>query len=288
MKEIFYYGIAGINLCISGNKTATLTASLDGFAEFQIPGTEDLDLIIQVDSSLEQIKYKDSPIISKFRVDDADHIFSSDRTHYYFQLINKDGSSATLSYKKGEKTVYMTSCQDIFMLRFMLWKAYALVALNHGVVPIHASSIRYNDEALLFLGESGTGKSTHSQMWIGNIEGASLLNDDSPLLRIVDGVLYTFGSPWSGKLPCYINKNYTTKALVRISRNTYNKVFKHDTLSSIGAIYPSLPPMFAANEDLADKVLDLVSDIILTTPIYTLTCLPNADAANTLFKELYG
>lgn len=40
---------------------------------------------------------------------------------------------------------------------------------------------------LFFLGESGTGKSTHTRLWRENIAGSKLLNDDSPIVRYEEG-----------------------------------------------------------------------------------------------------
>lgn len=40
-------------------------------------------------------------------------------------------------------------------------------------------------------------------LWINNIKGAELLNDDNPVLRIKDdGSMWIYGSPWSGKTDC--------------------------------------------------------------------------------------
>ena len=54
-------------------------------------------------------------------------------------------------------------------------------------LAIHSSCIVYRDKAVLFLGESGTGKSTHTRLWRENIPEAVLLNDDSPMIRVEDG-----------------------------------------------------------------------------------------------------
>lgn len=51
-------------------------------------------------------------------------------------------------------------------------------------VAVHSSVISLDGRAVLFLGESGTGKSTHTRLWREHIPGARLLNDDSPIIRI--------------------------------------------------------------------------------------------------------
>ena len=64
------------------------------------------------------------------------------------------------------------------------------------------------DEArgYLFLGHSGTGKSTHARQWLAAFDDAWLLNDDNPILRVMeDGEVRVYGSPWSGKTHFYNN-----------------------------------------------------------------------------------
>ena len=31
------------------------------------------------------------------------------------------------------------------------------------------------------------------------------MNDDNPIVRVIDGKAFVYGSPWSGKTPCYRN-----------------------------------------------------------------------------------
>ena len=89
---------------------------------------------------------------------------------------------------------------DPSLLRFGLWMSFG-IAHNPHSIAIHSSVIVHSGRAVLFLGESGTGKSTHTRLWREHIPGAQLLNDDSPIVRVVEGVPTVFGSPWSGKTP---------------------------------------------------------------------------------------
>ena len=69
-----------------------------------------------------------------------------------------------------------------------------------GVFLMHASVIEVNGYAYAFSAPSGTGKSTHTALWLKNIEGARVLNGDKPLMRVNDdGTVTAFGTPWNGK-----------------------------------------------------------------------------------------
>ena len=178
---------------------------------------------------------------------------------------------------------------DLSILRFGIWVMFGIVIAPLRGIAIHSSAIAYNDFCALFLGESGTGKSTHTRLWRENIEGAHLLNDDSPILRVIDGKLYAYGSPWSGKTPCYINRRLPIAGLVRLSQAPYNEIKRINTLMAIGALLPSCPHIFSDDDTLQDELCITLGEVITLAPVYTLACLPDRAAAElscaTLFES---
>ena len=164
-------------------------------------------------------------------------------------------------------------------VRFGVWFMLNIVAVQHSVAAVHSSVIVCHNEAVMFLGESGTGKSTHTRLWRENIEGATLLNDDSPFVGVQNGQVVAFGSPWSGKTPCYKNESYPIRAIVRLSQAPHNSMRRLRSLFAVGALLPSLPPAFAFDEKLEDSVMNVLSAVIGAVPVYHLECLPNAAAA---------
>lgn len=118
---------------------------------------------------------------------DADCRFGRDEAGYLLTMTPRDGS-APARFRKGYDTPVATS--DITpghnpaLFRFGLWTVFNIAALERQAVAIHTSVIYRDGQAVLFLGESGTGKSTHTRLWREHIPGARLLNDDSPIVRI--------------------------------------------------------------------------------------------------------
>ena len=169
-------------------------------------------------------------------------------------------------------------------LKFALWIAIGFVAIPKQTVALHSSVIIYNNRAILFLGESGTGKSTHTKLWLEHIPGSRLLNDDSPVVRIeFDGtnqlVPFVYGSPWSGKGRCHLNERYPVAAFVRLQQHPTNKITKLSKLEAFGALYPSFPPAFLKDDYFEEQICGIISNIIMTTPVYRLQCLPDSPAA---------
>ena len=179
---------------------------------------------------------------------------------------------------------------------------YTMFGTKHDVLMMHASAIMIpasvanaDNEAgnalntsakgFIFLGKSGTGKSTHLQLWLDNIKDTERLNDDNPLIRILDGKPYVFGSPWSGKTPCYKNKFLPLCGVVKLSQAPYNKIQKLGIFEAYMNFIPSCSSI-KWRRDLSDAQHKSVNAVIQNCPIYHLECLPDADAAFTCYNEV--
>lgn len=115
---------------------------------------------------------------------------------YKFLIFTTDGKlSIKLEMETGrhvmnclcalyEKPTNHIKVPDPNHLRFALWMAVGFAGIPELTAAIHSSVIIHENQAVLFLGESGTGKSTHTRLWLENVPGTRLLNDDSPLLRL--------------------------------------------------------------------------------------------------------
>lgn len=205
---------------------------------------------------------------------------------------DSDGSLLVgMQHKIGSALVTATTCHDFPSFRYSLWSAYGMMAAAEGIALIHSSSVVVDGKAYLFLGESGTGKSTHSRLWLKAIPGTEPLNDDSPVIRTGNGVAMAYGSPWSGKSPCYVPKSFPIAAIVRLSQASQNRIRPLDRLQAFAAIYPSLSPMLAQCDYYSDFFTELTSAIIGCVPVYHLECLPDQEAAMVCYsavKEGFG
>ena len=137
------------------------------------------------------------------------------------------------------------------------------------------------DEArgYVFLGHSGTGKSTHARQWLAAFDDAWLLNDDNPILRVMeDGEVRVYGSPWSGKTPCYKNAYARVGGIVKLSQAPHNKI-RTISLPEAYAYMLSSASGMKMDRHMADCMYESIKHVITHVKCYHLDCLPNTEAA---------
>ena len=165
-----------------------------------------------------------------------------------------------------------------FGLNNALMLIFAFAGSRQDTLLIHASLVRQNGYGYAFIAKSGTGKSTHVSLWLRHLPGCDLMNDDNPIVRIIDGEAFIFGGPWSGKTPCYRNVKARLGAITRIDRAESNSIEKLPPIEAFASFLPSCSSM-KWDEDIFNRICNTVTKIVETTGIYTLHCLPNEEAA---------
>ena len=167
---------------------------------------------------------------------------------------------------------------DALVLNNFLMLAYTFSALRRGTLLLHAAAVAWQGKAYLFLGKSGTGKSTHARLWREHVEGSELLNDDNPVVRLAGGSVMAYGTPWSGKTPCYRDVGMPLGAFVRLEQGRANVISRRDALHGFAELLPSCFNM--RWDDAAFGLLcDIVSDVAEAVPVYHFECLPDKEAA---------
>ena len=174
----------------------------------------------------------------------------------------------------------------LFGINNSMMLLYAFRSAPLGTLELHASMVSNSGRAFLFLARSGTGKSTHSQLWLDNIPGTELMNDDNPIVRVhPDGRIIAYGSPWSGKTPCYRNIEAPVGAFVRIRRCAENRITPLSMLEAYALLYSSCSG-FKADKTIADGLHASLEKIVTTSRCYVLDCRPDKEAAEVCSAEV--
>lgn len=158
---------------------------------------------------------------------------------------------------------------------------YAFTTLYRQTLLMHAAVVGRQGKGYLFLGHSGTGKSTHARLWQQAFNDAWLLNDDNPVVRLQeDGTVLVYGSPWSGKTPCYINRQLPVGAIVQLARAPHNAIRPMRLAHAYAYMLSSVSGLKFMPE-MMDALYDTIARVIQTVPTYYLECLPDTAAAST-------
>ncbi len=173
----------------------------------------------------------------------------------------------------------------LYGLNNALMLLYALYAVKFGAYVIHSSVIEKDGKGYLFMGKSGTGKSTHSRMWLSAIDGSELLNDDNPIVRVEGDVVKVYGSPWSGKTSCYRNRVCEVGAFVRIVRAPQNELVNLSSIKSYASLLPSCS-CIRWDKDSTNLLHSAVERSVELCQSFEMRCLPNENAAEVCYTGL--
>ena len=169
------------------------------------------------------------------------------------------------------------------MVRFL----FAQAVLEHDGVFVHASCVSMEGKSYLFLGKSGTGKSTHARQWLQAFPDCRLLNDDNPALRIEDGKVMVYGTPWSGKTSCYKNEGYQVAGIARLRQAKTNSFSLLEGPEIFAALLPSCSAI-RQDAGLLEALYCTLIQIAEQVTVGCMECLPNIDAARVCYNSLYA
>lgn len=160
-------------------------------------------------------------------------------------------------------------------------------ALEYDCILFHSSAVAVDGRGYLFAAPSGIGKSTHAKLWremLGN--RAAAINDDKPLLRLIDGVWFVCGTPWNGKHGLGCNRLVPIQGICFLEQAKRNAIYRMDSRAAI----PLLLNQMLRPTELAgmDRLLGLTADLLNQIPMWRLQCLPDRCAAALCYRTMKG
>ena len=206
------------------------------------------------------------------------------KTVLEFQIRNEVMGRLVCSHDFTEGDVYYSG-RRFYVVNNSLMMMYTFITSDKLTTLFHSSVVSYQGKAYMFLGKSGTGKSTHSQLWLKHIEGTELVNDDNPVVRIIEGEARVYGSPWSGKTPCYRNVNYPIGGIVKLKQAPHNKIRRMKPVEAYVALAMSISGM-RWKKQMGDGLHQTENLLTATVPVWHLSCRPDQEAAEICSKTI--
>ena len=159
--------------------------------------------------------------------------------------------------------------------------------LNYDGFQLHSSAIVVDNKAYCFTADCGTGKSTHTELWLKLFgDRAFILNDDKPALRLEDGTWYAYGTPWSGKNDISVNTRVPLAGIACLERGEINEIQPFSGVEAIHAILRQSNRPKAAEYRI--KLLELLDKLITQVPIWRLKCNMDPEAAIMSYEAMSG
>lgn len=199
-----------------------------------------------------------------------------------FHHINGDTCGLLCTDKNGQEGIVHLMNTPLSHQQFVLGNAtmiaYAYATADKKTVLMHASVVSLEGRGYLMTAPSGTGKSTHTRLWRQCFDQCELVNDDNPVVRIEQGKAIVYGSPWSGKTPCYRNVCHPVGAYVRLFQEPENNIHPYQPLEAYAMLLPAMSCM-VWDKRMQTGVSKTVAEMVRLNPMYRLGCRPDEAAA---------
>lgn len=167
---------------------------------------------------------------------------------------------------------------------FFTGEAFYNELIELGGMMLHSSCIEKDGRAYLFSANSGTGKSTHTHLWLESLENTRIINDDKPALMKKNGVWHAFGTPFSGKTDENVNTSVPVRAIIFLERGEETEVDRIPIPQAIPKLLQQTIKPY--DKERAGKMLELVSSLLSEIPVFRLKCTMNSDAAEKSYNGI--
>ncbi|WP_099370119.1 hypothetical protein [Sphingobacterium sp. 1.A.5] len=290
------YLVADNLIRISFDESIDLLNSLPSFKDFKVETNLNNEAIVNIELTLKpaDINLSEAKLLSDVSIVWGDRFKFEEITNFYVTSVENLNSRESdvwrmisdKEFKESKIHVKRAELYDSNILSWMIMVAFGQRVLSNNTALIHSSVVENGEYAVSFLGKSGTGKSTHSRLWISTNEGFNLLNDDNPAVRIEGDDVFIYGTPWSGKTACYINKKRKLMSIIRLTQAKENKMdWKNKGVESLLALLPSFTAI-RWNQTIFSSMLSVLENIIQRVSVGQLYCLPNPEAAELCYNEI--
>ncbi|MBO7358621.1 MAG: hypothetical protein J6U72_02220 [Clostridia bacterium] len=175
----------------------------------------------------------------------------------------------------------------VFLENSAIYTQTAVNLANFGVLQMHGSALCMDGRAYVFTALSGTGKSTHARLWREAFgDRVWMINDDKPLIRVLDDGAKVYGSPWDGKHHLSRNASAPLRAVAQLERGRDNRV---EPLKKADAYALLIRHCYVSDAPANRlKVSRLEAELLGKAEFCRLFCNMDPDAALTAYRGMNG
>ncbi|HEV2697546.1 MAG TPA: hypothetical protein VGU90_06105 [Terriglobales bacterium] len=150
--------------------------------------------------------------------------------------------------------------------------------LSSGIgVEVHGCGVIDREgRGYLFLGHSGAGKSTTARLW-HSLRKAEVLSDDRIILRLHDGELWMYGTPWHGEGAFASANKAKVSGLFVLQHGNDNRFASLSNARSVGELFARcFPPFHSANA--LERTVEFLQRALTAVPAHEFRFTPDSRA----------
>ena len=186
--------------------------------------------------------------------------------HHFIEFLREEHPKILL-FKK-DKESYINICKNVSKNKTLCFYYISLaifekvlaniiseLLINNNGFILHASAVKVNNKAVIFMGESGAGKSTIRLLLYPKLAS---LSDDKAIIKRQNKVDYYYQTPFIEKSN-KIKKNPTNYPIDRIFFLRKSKSLRVKSLSNNEQIIALFLKQFQTNEKYSANIIDFVN-----------------------------
>ena len=176
---------------------------------------------------------------------------------------------------------------DSYLEKLAVYRKIAEQMTAFDTILFHGSCIAVDGMGYLFTAKSGTGKSTHTQLWREYFgDRAVMVNDDKPLVRVTERGTLIYGTPWDGKHRLSRNISVPLRAICILERGEENQIREIDMDEMLPKLLlQAYRPMNPAGTKELMEVFDRMAE---TVKFYRMQCNMDVSAAEMSYTTMRG
>lgn len=228
-----------------------------------------------------------------FNIKIADTVICIKNKYQYIRYmcrdyITKEPAKFLVSVSTADMDAEITDGEDVpyeYLETLAVYRKIAERVAKDNTFLVHGVLLSVDGRGVLICAASGTGKTTHANLWKERFgESVRIINGDKPLLRVENGTVLGYGTPWCGKEEINENKKVEVSDVCFLERGEENSA---EPLSKAEILEKLLPSVHIPEGEGALLVLDLIDAAARKLKFWEITCNMEVSAAETVYNKLF-
>jgi len=171
-----------------------------------------------------------------------------------------------LDLEKDSGELVLSRKVSIAEIEYFIRGVFAILSFKNGCLMIHSAGVVRNNKAFIFIGHSGSGKSTISQL----SKKFDVLNDDLIFLKRENKLWQAYSTPfWNPDLRREVNMNAPIDSLYCLAKD-YDVYIQAIEKSIALAELITNVPVIPLNPIFMDQLIDLSNNLLDQVEMYRL------------------